>query len=67
MSWSFLDYMLSRFCFNVKWKSWIGAYEFSDNLDILVNGCPTPDISIHKGLKQGDPLVSFLFLLIAEA
>ncbi|XP_058726932.1 uncharacterized protein LOC131598334 [Vicia villosa] len=66
VSWSFLDYMLYTFGFNDKWRSWIRVYVFSDNLTILVNGCPTHRISIQKVLKQGDLLATFLFLLVAE-
>lgn len=33
---------------------------------MLVNGSPTEEIAIHKGLKQGDPLAPFLFLIMAE-
>jgi hypothetical protein len=31
-----------------------------------VNGCPTQEIPILRGLKQGDPLAPLLFLLVAE-
>lgn len=46
LSSDFLDYMLSRFDFDAKWRSWIRSYVFSISLAVLVNGCPTQEISI---------------------
>jgi hypothetical protein len=66
VEWSFLDYMLGRFGFCSKWKDWIRACVFTGNMSILVNGSPTEEINIQRGLKQGDPLAPFLFLLVAE-
>ncbi|GAU30313.1 hypothetical protein TSUD_211700 [Trifolium subterraneum] len=49
-----------------EWRSWIRACVFTGNLAVLVNGCPTEEINIQRGLKQGDPLAPFLFLLVVE-
>ena len=33
---------------------------------MLVNGSPTDEFSLERGLRQDDPLSTFLFLLVAE-
>jgi hypothetical protein len=66
VDWNFLDDMLHRFGFGEKWIRWIRACVFAGNLSILVNGSPTKEFNIQRGLKQGDPLAPFLFLLMAE-
>lgn len=66
VDWNFLDYMLGRFGFCQKWRSWMKACVGAGSLSVLVNGCPTEEISIKRGLKQGDPLAPLLFLLVAE-
>ncbi|MCH80013.1 LINE-1 reverse transcriptase like, partial [Trifolium medium] len=66
VDWGFLDYMLGRFGFCAKWRAWMRACVCGGNLSVLVNGSPTEEFQIRRGLKQGDPLAPLLFLLVAE-
>jgi hypothetical protein len=58
--------MLRRFGFDDKWCSWMKACICVGNMSVLVNGSPTEEICISRGLKQGDPLAPLLFLIVAE-
>jgi hypothetical protein len=61
-----LLYMMIRFGYSGQWRGWIKACVFRGSLSVLVNGSPTKEINIQRGLKQGDPLAPFLFLLVVE-
>ncbi|GJU63332.1 putative RNA-directed DNA polymerase, eukaryota, reverse transcriptase zinc-binding domain protein [Tanacetum coccineum] len=52
--------------FGNKWRSWIRAYLHSSRASVLVNGILTSELSIKRGLRQGDPLSPFLFILVIE-
>ncbi|GKV11964.1 hypothetical protein SLEP1_g23173 [Rubroshorea leprosula] len=67
VSWRFLDYMLMRMGFGDIWRGWIRECLQTSMVSILVNGSPTRQFKVSKGLRQGDPLSPFLFLIIAEA
>jgi hypothetical protein len=66
VDWGFLEYMMRRVGMEEKWVRWMKACIFCGNISILVNGSPTEEINVQRGLKQGDSLAPFLFLLVAE-
>nr|GEU55510.1 RNA-directed DNA polymerase, eukaryota, reverse transcriptase zinc-binding domain protein [Tanacetum cinerariifolium] len=65
--WDFLDDVLRKFGFGEKWRKWIQCCLQSSRGSIIINDSPTKEFQFGKGLKQGDPLSAFLFILIMES
>nr|GEX37072.1 putative RNA-directed DNA polymerase, eukaryota, reverse transcriptase zinc-binding domain protein [Tanacetum cinerariifolium] len=62
----YLDYMLHNLSFGLTWMSWIKACLESSRTSILVNGSPTSEFSVKRGLRQRDILSPFLFIIVME-
>ncbi|GJZ62103.1 putative RNA-directed DNA polymerase, eukaryota, reverse transcriptase zinc-binding domain protein [Tanacetum coccineum] len=66
LRWDFLNKVIEKIGFDINWRSWILGCLHNARSSILVNGSPTKEFKLFKGLRQGDPLSPFLFILAME-
>ncbi|KAI3720995.1 hypothetical protein L2E82_31996 [Cichorium intybus] len=66
INWGYLESVLSQMGFGAKWRSWINGCLRSSRASVLVNGSPTQEFDISRGVRQGDPLSPFLFIIAME-
>jgi len=66
VNWEYLDSIMEQLNFGAKWRRWIKGCLASAKASVLVNGCPTQEFPMSKGVRQGDPLSPFLFIIAME-
>lgn len=67
VNWGFLLSVMEQMGFPDLWCKWIHGILSSARSSVLVNGSPTFEFQCGKGMRQGDPISPFLFLMVMEA
>ena len=66
VNWGFLEFVLQKKKFGRKWCSWIRGCLSSVSFSVMINRRPRGKFNDSKGLRQGDTLSPFLFMLVAD-
>lgn len=65
-NWGFLCKFMEAFGFSKKWIYLILNCISTPKISILINGYPKVFFSISRGIRQGDPISPFLFVVMEE-
>ena len=66
VEWSFIDNCLKYFNFGISLRSWIKTFYSGISSSVCSNGHIPEFFKISRGVRQGDPLSPYLFLIVGE-
>lgn len=66
VEWAYLKALMRKMGFPERWVAMMMQCISMVSYSILINGEPTSVIHPSRGIRQGDPLSSYLFLLCIE-
>ena len=67
VNWDFFVDVMTKMGFGHRWINWMKWCCSTATFSILINGSPAGFFRSSRGLRQGDPLSSYLFLFAMEA
>ena len=67
LSWNFLFKVYKKFNFGQSFIKWARIFYTNISSCIMNNGIATPLFSVGRGVRQGDPLSPYLFILALES